>query len=179
MKECQHFLKKENQNLKTDSNNYFVILKGELQMAESRGIKFNDWIIDKTYETARRTITESDIISFAGLSGDFNALHTDAVFAKSTPFGTNIAHGALVFSISTGLVDHAGFIDGTILAFLEANVKWPAPVKAGDTIQVQLIPIEKKMTSNPKRGIVTYKVNVVNQENIVVCDQRWSLMVLV
>lgn len=145
----------------------------------SRGLKFNDWVIDKTYETARRTVTESDINRFAGLSGDFNALHTDATFAKTTPFGTNIAHGALIFSIATGLVDHSGIIDGTILAFLEANVKWPAPVKAGDTIQVQVTPIEKKLTKNPKRGVITYKVNVVNQENVVVSEEKWSLMVIV
>jgi len=148
-------------------------------MSESRGKRFNDWIINETYETARRTVTESDINRFAGLSGDFNALHTDAVFAESTPFGTTIAHGALIFSMSTGLVDHAGFIDGTILAFLEANMKWPAPVKSGDTIQVNITPIEKKLTSNPKRGVVTYKVNVINQKNVIVCEQKWSLMVLV
>lgn len=145
----------------------------------ARGLKFNDWVIDQTYETARRTVTESDINRFAGLSGDFNALHTDTVFAKTTPFGTNIAHGALVFSIATGLVDHAGLIEGTILAFLEADIKWPAPVRAGDTIQVRMTPTEKKLTKNPKRGIVTYKVSIVNQEDVVVSEEKWSLMVLV
>ncbi|MEA4973425.1 MAG: MaoC/PaaZ C-terminal domain-containing protein [Candidatus Metalachnospira sp.] len=146
---------------------------------EARGIRFNDWVIGNTYETARRTVTESDITRFAGLSGDFNALHTDAVFAKSTPFGTNIAHGALIFSISTGLVDHSGFIEGSILAFLGAEINWPAPVIAGDTIHVELTPIEKKLTSNPKRGVVTYTINVLNQENTIVCSQKWKLMVLV
>lgn len=148
-------------------------------MTASKGKRYNDWIINETYETARRTVTESDINRFAGLSGDFNALHTDAVFAKSTPFGTNIAHGALVFSISTGLLDHSGLIDGTVIAFLGADIKWPAPVKAGDTIQALITPIEKKLTSNTKRGVITYKINVVNQENVVVCEQKWSLMVLV
>ena len=69
----------------------------------ARGLRFNDWVIGQTYETARRTVNQADIGTFAGLSGDFNALHTDAVFAaNSTPFGERIAHGMLVASMSTG-----------------------------------------------------------------------------
>ena len=148
-------------------------------MREAKGKKYDQWVIGETYETARRTVTETDIISFAGISGDFNPLHTDLEFAKTTPYKTRIAHGALILSISTGLVDHAGYIDGTILAFLGASVKWPAPVRAGDTIYVKLTPVEKKLTKNPSRGVVTCKVDVVNQDSVVVCAQEWSFMITV
>ena len=76
-------------------------------MREAKGKKYDQWVIGETYETARRTVTETDIIIFAGISGDFNPLHTDLEFAKTTPYKTRIAHGALILSISTGLVDHA------------------------------------------------------------------------
>lgn len=148
-------------------------------MIEPKGKRYDQWVIGETYETARRTVTEADIMSFAGISGDFNPLHTDAVFAAATPHKTRIAHGALTFSISTGLVDHAGYIDGTILAFLGASVKWPAPVHAGDTISVRLTPTEKKLTKRPDRGIVKMKADVVNQDGTVVCDQEWTLMIIV
>lgn len=141
------------------------------------GLKYNDWELEKVYETSSRTVTEADIAIFAGLSGDYNQLHTDAVFAASTPYGERIAHGALVFSMSTGLVDHSGLISGTVVGFLGASMKWLAPVKAGDTITVHMIPISKRLTKNPDRGIVNLKVNVINQNGAVCCEQVWDVMV--
>ena len=146
-------------------------------MRKSTGLKFNDWEVDKVYETGARTVTEADIGIFAGLSGDYNQLHTDAVFAASTPYGGRIAHGALVFSISTGLVDHSGLIDGTVIGFLGANIKWVAPVKANDTIYVRLTPVSKRISKNPSRGIIDMKVEVVKDNEVVACDQEWTLMV--
>ena len=145
-------------------------------MREIRGKKYGDWVIGETYETSSRTVTESDIVSFAGLSGDFNQLHTDAEFAGKTVHKERIAHGALIFSISTGLVDHSGLIEGDVIGFLEADVKWPAPTKIGDTIHVNMTAVEKKLTKNPSRGIVTLKVQTVNQKDVVVCDQVWTIM---
>lgn len=145
-------------------------------MREVRGKKYDEWIIGEVYETGRRTVTETDIVNFAGLSGDYNQLHTDAVFATSTPYGGRIAHGALVFSITTGLVDHSGLIDGTVIGFLGASMSWSAPVKAGDTISVRITPINKKLTKNPGRGIVTLKLQVVNQNDKVTCEQEWTVM---
>ena len=128
-------------------------------MREIRGKKYDEWIIGEVYETGRRTVTETDIVNFAGLSGDYNQLHTDEVFAESTPYGGRIAHGALVFSMTTGLVDHSGLIDGTVI-----------------TISARITPISKKMTKNPGRGIVTLKLQIVNQREEVTCEQEWTIM---
>ena len=145
-------------------------------MREVRGKRYGEWVIGEVYETGRRTVTETDIVNFAGLSGDYNQLHTDAVFAESTPYGGRIAYGALVFSITTGLVDHSGLIAGTVIGFLVASMSWSAPVKAGDTISVKITPINKKLTKNPGRGIVTLKLQVVNQNDKVTCEQEWTVM---
>lgn len=146
-------------------------------MREVRGKKYGDWELNAVYETGRRTVTESDIATFAGLSGDYNQLHTDAVFAASTPYGKRIAHGALTFAISTGLMDHSGMIDGTVIGFLSANLKWAAPVFAGDTISLKVAPISKKPTKNPSRGVVVLKIEVENQNGQIVSEQEWTLMV--
>ena len=136
-------------------------------MREVRGKRYGEWVIGEVYETGRRTVTETDIVNFAGLSGDYNQLHTDAVFAESTPYGGRIAFGALVYS---------GLIAGTVIGFLGASMSWSAPVKAGDTISVKITPINKKLTKNPGRGIVTLKLQVVNQNDKVTCEQEWTVM---
>ena len=73
-----------------------------------KGMFFSEYEIGQKFTTGRRTVTEADVVAFAGLSGDFNPLHTDAVFAAQTPFGQRIAHGMLVVSISTGLSQTLG-----------------------------------------------------------------------
>ena len=83
-----------------------------------RGMYFEEFQVGQEVITSGRTITETDIVNFAGLSGDFNFIHTNAVAAQATPFGQRVAHGMLVASIATGLAVQQGFIDGTTLAFV-------------------------------------------------------------
>lgn len=135
------------------------------------------WVIGETYDTAARTITESDIVSFAGLSGDYNPLHTDEEYARKTVHQSRIAHGALTFAITTGLVNQSGLTDGTVVGFLGADVKWSAAVKPGDTLHVVVEPLEKRLTKHPGRGIVQAKLSVVNQNDAVVSEQLWTPMV--
>lgn len=146
---------------------------------EKRGLHYDQWEIGGRYETAARTVTEADIVSFAGLSGDFNPLHTDETYAKGTAYGGRIAHGALTFAITTGLVNQSGITDGVVVGFLGVNVKWTAPVNAGDTIHVVAMPKEKHLTKNGNHGIVTLNIEVYNQNGILVSPQEWSLMVVV
>ena len=143
-------------------------------MAFSRAMKYEDWTVGESFDTPRRTVTEADIVNFAGISGDFNSVHMDDVFGKSTAYGGRIAHGALVFSISTGLCYAAGIIEGVNMVFLGAELKWTAPVRANDTIFVRLTPYEKRLTKNPARGIIKAKVQVINQEGAVAMDMDWS-----
>src|SRR4051794_8562639 len=107
-------------------------------MAEdvARGaLYFEDLSEGDSWTSARRTVTEADIAAFAGVSGDFNPIHTDEIFAAGTAFGTRVAHGALVLSIATGLRQQSGLFNGTLRALVEIRGwKFLAPVRAGDTI---------------------------------------------
>ena len=97
---------------------------------------FEDFEVGQRFVTAGRTVTEADVVNFAGVSGDYNPIHTDAEFAKSTPFGQRIAHGLLVLSMLTGLRQRTGATDGTLIAWLEIrNYKFLKPVLIGDTVR--------------------------------------------
>lgn len=125
---------------------------------------FEDFEIGAVYETKARTITESDVVTFCGVSGDFNPLHTDAEFAKETPFGERIAHGLLVLSISSGLVNQTGMFAGSTLAFLGLEEwRFQAPVMFGDTVHVRMTVEDLRPSSKGGRGIVRWRRDVVNQ----------------
>jgi acyl dehydratase len=115
-------------------------------------------------------------MAFAGLSGDYNPLHTDAEFAQSTPFGERIAHGMLTVIISTGMSNWTGIFAGTTIALLEQNIKYKAPVKFGDTVHLEMEVVEKTETSKPERGIVKFAAQMLNQHGDVVVDMIWTLM---
>ncbi|HFE66402.1 MAG TPA: dehydratase, partial [Chloroflexi bacterium] len=106
-------------------------------MYQPRGLYFEDFAVGQEMETAGRTITEADIVTFAGLSGDFNLIHTNAEYAADFIFGKRVAHGLLVQSIATGLMVQSGVIDGTVLAFRELTAKFSLPVFIGETIHVE------------------------------------------
>ena len=89
---------------------------------EPRGLYLEDFEIGKEYTSMCRTITEADVVNFAGLSGDFNPLHMDEEFGKSNLFGRRVAHGALGFIISTGMNNQMGIHEGTTIAFIECTV---------------------------------------------------------
>jgi acyl dehydratase len=128
-------------------------------------------------QTSARTITEADIVNFAGLSGDFNFIHTNAEAVKETPFGQRVAHGMLVASIATGLAVQQGFIDGTTLAFRELSWKFTKPVFIGDTIHVQTRVVELKPMARLGGGLVTFDTRVVNQHGEVVHKGEWRMLI--
>lgn len=130
-----------------------------------RGKGFDDVQVGDEFHTARRTVTEADIALFAGLSGDFNPLHTDEVMMAQTPFGGRIAHGMLVASIATGQSNQLGTWEGTTIALLEVTFRWVAPVRPGDTIRIVERVVDKQPTSKPDRGIVATEMAVYNQHD--------------
>ena len=146
---------------------------------EAKGLRYEQWEIGRRYETAARTVTEADIVSFAGLSGDFNPLHTDETYAAKTMHGGRIAHGALTFAITTGLINQSGITDGTAIGFMSVGIRWTAPVKPGDTIRAAAIPQEKRLTKKGDRGIVNFLVEVRTQNDVIVSEQEWTVMVVV
>ena len=121
------------------------------------------------FQTASRTITEADIVNFAGISGDYNPLHIDEEFCKQTQFGTRIAHGPLVYSIAAGLLFQLHLYDDTLIAFLGFDsLKFTLPVKIGDTVRVRVEVLEKRETSKPDRGVMKRLLQVLNQRDEVV-----------
>lgn len=149
----------------------------QIELAKPRGMYFEDFEIGKAILTSRRTVTLTDIVNFACLSGDYNAPHIDHEFCKTQPYGEPIAHGPLVLAIAGGLQCLAGINDGTIIAMLGLD-KWRMhlPVKAGDTLQVAITPTGKRLTSSGRQGIVEAERLVRNQRGEVVHSMVISLM---
>jgi len=117
------------------------------------------------FRSPRRTVTESDLMTFAGVSGDFNPLHIDEPFAREHGFGRRVVHGALVLSMATGLRQQMGTFNGSMRAMLELRSwKFRAPVFVGDTIGTETTVLEVRSTSDPSRGVVVQRVDVVNQD---------------
>lgn len=144
---------------------------------QPRGLYFEEFKKGETLVTAGRTITEADVVTFAGMSGDFNQIHTDAEHAAADTFGQRVAHGLLVVAITTGLVNRTGVIDGTVLAFRELEWKFSQPVFLGDTIHASLEVAEMKSIPRLGGGSVTAKITVFNQSGDVV--QRGKMVLLV
>lgn len=142
-----------------------------------RGQFFEEFEIGQTVVTAGRTITEGDVVGFAGLSGDFNQIHTDAEYAAGEMFGQRIAHGLLVLSIATGLAVQTGIIEGTVMAFRELDWKFSRPVMLGDTVHAEIEVEETKPLARLGGGNVVMKVSVLNQRNEVVHRGRWVMLV--
>jgi 3-hydroxybutyryl-CoA dehydratase len=126
---------------------------------------YEDFTVGSVFESRGRTVTEADIVNFAGLSGDFVELHTNEEFARKSPFGRRIAHGALVFSISTGLMTQMNLVNDTVLAFYGMDkLRFTGPVFIGDTVRVIKRIVEMK-EKDAGRGVVTFETQVLNQRN--------------
>jgi len=134
-----------------------------------RGLYWEEWEVGAEFESPARTVTEADIVAFAGLSGDFNPLHVNEEYCKQTQFGGRIAHGPLVYAIAAGLLFQLHLYDETLIAFLGfESLKFTRPVKPGDTIRARIKVLEKRETSNPERGVMKRQLHVLNQRGEVV-----------
>lgn len=129
---------------------------------------YEDYHVGQEFVTKSRTVTEADVVNFAALSWDTNALHTDAEFAKKTPFGERIAHGMLGIVIHSGLSQMLGIMEGTLLAFLGMTWSFLLPIKIGDTVHVVQRVKEMRETSKANRGLVTFEKELVNQRGEIV-----------
>jgi len=132
-----------------------------------------DFDVGMTFETPRRTVTEADVVAFAGLSGDYNPLHTDEEFAKNGPFGRRIGHGVLTLAILTGLWERLGFLSGSVEAFYGIDkLRFTRPVYFGDSLRATVKVLDKK--EREINGMVVFSNEVVNQrgETVLVCDTK-------
>jgi acyl dehydratase len=139
---------------------------------------YEDFEVGDAVRSASRTITETDIVNFAGVSGDFNALHLDAEYAATTSIGHRIAHGALLFAISTGLFNALSITTGrTQVANLGLDgLDYRAPVAIGDTVHLEIVVLDTRETHDGRRGIVRFQVDMLNQDGQTVMRALWKLM---
>ena len=150
-------------------------------MSEERsvvGLYWEEWTLGRTWETAGRTMTEAAIEACAGLSGDYNPLHTDEEYARTGPFGTRVAHGPLVYLFAAGLLFRLHLYDDTLIAFLGFDhLRFTAPVRIGDTVRARVEVVDRRETSRSDRGIVVRHLEVRNERDEVVLDARQSFLI--
>jgi 3-hydroxybutyryl-CoA dehydratase len=135
---------------------------------------YDDLVLGFTWSSRGRTITETDVINFAGVSGDYYSLHTDAEYAKTTVFGQRIAHGMLILSIATALIDPQ---PGRVIAFYGMErVRFTKPTFFGDTVHVE-IAVTDRTDKGTDKGVVAATINVVNQrgETVIASEMKFLM----
>ncbi len=139
---------------------------------------FEDFAVGQTITSPARTITETDVVNFAGLSGDYSAIHPDAAYAAQPPSGQRVAHGLLGLSIAVGLVVRMGFIEESSLGFREIDGwKFSTPICLGDTIHAQGSVRETRAIPRLGGGMVTLQVEIRSQADKILQHGSWSFLV--
>jgi len=137
---------------------------------------FEDYAVGDEFTTPGRTVTEADVVMFAGLTGDYNRLHTDAEYMKDSIFGERIAHGLLGLALVNGLKYRTDVDSDGVLAFLGLTWKFSGPIKLGDTIHAVVRISSKRETSKPDRGLMVQAIQVLNQRGEVVQEGEFTTM---
>jgi acyl dehydratase len=140
---------------------------------------FAEFQVGQTFTSPGRTITESNIVNFASLSGDFNLIHTDAEYCKTTPLKQRMAHGLLCLAIASGLAIRTGILEGTLLAFRKiVEWKFVEPVFISDTLHVGMEITQTKAFPHLGGGVVTIAIRVINQNDRMVMKGVWTILVM-
>jgi 3-hydroxybutyryl-CoA dehydratase len=157
----------------------------EQQMTDTKELRvrssmyFEEFEVGQSITSVGRTITEADIVNFAGLTGDWTQMHTNAEYAARHPFGQRVAHGLLGLSIASAMAVRLGFVEDTVLAFREISEwKFSLPIFIGDTIHMRAIVTDTKAMRRLGGGLVTFKVEILNQRDEVVQRGTWGLLVM-
>ncbi len=130
------------------------------------GRYFEEFSVGEVFETYARTITEADLVNFAGMTGDNNPLHMDEEFAASTPFGGRIAHGPFFVGLTFGLLSQFDLLERTVMALRRVSWQFDGPVRPGDTVRVRAIVTElKENPSKSDRGNLSMDVVILNQQD--------------
>jgi 3-hydroxybutyryl-CoA dehydratase len=140
------------------------------------GLYFEDITVGMKMRTRARTITETDIVNFAALTGDFNPMHTDAEYMKNHMLKQRVAHGMLTLSYAVGQIYQLGFLERTTLAFRGLEMKFSLPVFIGDTIYAALTVIETKEMKRLGGGNIVAEIKIVNQEDKTVQSGTLTLL---
>jgi len=140
------------------------------------GLYFEEFEVGAEMVTRGRTITESDLVQFAGLTGDYNPMHTDAEYARTSFMGQRVAHGMLTLSYAIGQAYQLGILERTVLGFRGLEMKFSVPVYIGDTIHAELTVVDKKEARRLGGGTVDLGIKIINQEGKTV--QKGTLTLL-
>ncbi len=143
------------------------------------GKLFDDWKEGEEFISPGRTITETDVVMFAAMSGDYNELHTNDAFMQQSQFGQRIVHGLLGLAISHGLLFRTGLLEGTAIAFLGIEAwEFKAPIYFGDTVHVKAKIVEKRLSkSKLDRGVIKIFLELVKQDGTVTQSGLKILMI--
>ncbi|MER7395242.1 MaoC/PaaZ C-terminal domain-containing protein [Streptomyces sp. NPDC000151] len=140
----------------------------------------DDLSVGTFWETGGRTVTESDVVTFGTWSGDMHPLHTDEEYARRSEFGGRVFHGPGALAMAFGLEMRLGWKDGSAVAFLGIR-DWNMllPVRIGDTLRVREEVVETRPSrSRPDRGIVTTRIDLLNQHGDICQSGLWTVMLL-
>ena len=139
---------------------------------------FEDFSIGDQYRTPAKTITEAAITIMIGLGGLTSPLFVDEEYARTTPFCSRIAPGRLTLLVMGGLEEQVGLYNETVIALLGLDkIRFKEPLRAGDTIHVEMEIVELKETSKPDRGIVVHRSTCLNQKGEVVVESETTHMI--
>jgi acyl dehydratase len=128
----------------------------------SEGLFFEDISVGDTWKSSSRTVTETDVVMFASLTGDFNPLHVDHMFARQKPFGRPIAHGLLGVAWVAGLGSHYPLVRTEAFVAIR-DWQFLKPLFIGDTVHVRTEAMEKR-DSSKRRGTVVWKRQLVRDD---------------
>lgn len=135
----------------------------------------DDFKVGDVFHTGAITVTESHVVNWAGLTGDFYPLHMDREYAAKTQFGERLVHGPFIFALAVGLVALAGFAGDAAIAWLGVDgMRMLAPVRIGDTVRVEVRVKEARVTRDPRKGVQVWTYTVLNQrdERVLVFDYQ-------
>lgn len=141
------------------------------------GQYFDDYTVGQTFDTHGRTLTETDLVNFCGIIGDYEPPHADETFVRSTPIGRRVMQGCLVTTAAEGLMTRSGLFDGTAITLLASSWEYRSPVFIGDTVRARLEVKEVRKSSKGGRGVVTFTTKILNQDSKEVVTGTYVMMV--
>lgn len=137
----------------------------------------DDFTVGQTFRTAAITVTETHVVTWAGLTGDYYPLHMDKEFAARSSFGERLAHGPLIFALAVGMVAQSGIGGDAAIAWLGCdNMRMTGPVRFGDTLRTLVEVREQRPTRDPSRGIQVWRYTVENQRGEAVLAFDYTMM---
>ena len=140
---------------------------------------FEDFELGQEFISAGRTVTESDLVTYASIGGDWTELHTNAEYAQEQDFGQRVAHGPLTLTIAMGLAARCGFMERTVMGFLGIEyMDFPQPVFVGDTLSATMTVTDcSTLTSRTDAGVISLEFDVTNQDDEQVFDSVMRFLV--